>query len=68
MLRQQKEQLKRKRQVIDMILSFPLQTHISVFKRTGDIMIYPKGYTFSMEDFFVLAIPDMILVVNENEG
>lgn len=48
-LRQQKEQLKRKKQEMDMILN-ELQTHISVFERTGDIMTYQKGYTIEIKN------------------
>ncbi len=48
-LRQQKEQLKRKKQEMEMILN-ELQTHISVFERTGDIMTYQKGYTIEIKD------------------
>lgn len=48
-LRQQKEQLKRKKQEMDMILN-ELQTHISLFERTGDIMTYQKGYTIEIKD------------------
>ena len=43
-LRRQKEKLKRAQQEMAIVLS-ELQTHISVFERTGDIMIYQKGYT-----------------------
>ena len=48
-LRQQKEQLKRKKQEMDMILN-ELQTHISLFERTGDIMTYQKGYTIEIKN------------------
>lgn len=48
-LRQQKEQLKRQKQEMDMILN-ELQTHISVFERTGDIMTYQKGYTIEIKN------------------
>lgn len=47
-LRQQKEKLKRKQQEMAMILN-ELQTHISVFERTGDIMTYQKGYTVEVK-------------------
>lgn len=57
-LRQQKEQLKRKRQEIDMILN-ELQTHISVFERTGDIMSYQKGYTIEVK-----KSPEMNVLAN----
>lgn len=43
-LRQQKDRLKREQQEMAIILN-ELQTHISVFERTGDIMTYQKGYT-----------------------
>ena len=48
-LRQQMEQLKRKKQEIDIILN-ELQTHISVFERTGDIMTYQQSYTIEIKD------------------
>lgn len=48
-LRQQKEQLKRKKQEMDMILN-ELQTHIFLFERTGDIMTYQKGYTIEIKN------------------
>lgn len=48
-LRQQKEKLKRKQQEMAMILN-ELQTHISVFERTGDIMTYQKGYTVEVKN------------------
>lgn len=48
-LRRQKEKLRREHQEMAIILS-ELQTHISVFERTGDIMSYQKGYTIEMKD------------------
>lgn len=48
-LREQKERLKQKRQELDLVLN-ELQTHISVFERTGDIMTYQKGYTIEVKD------------------
>ena len=48
-LRQQKEKLKREQREMAIILN-ELQTHISVFERTGDIMTYQKGYTVEIKD------------------
>ena len=48
-LRRQKEKLKREQQEMAMILN-ELQTHISVFERTGDIMTYQKGYTIEIRN------------------
>lgn len=48
-LRQQKEKLRREQQEMAIILN-ELQTHISVFERTGDIMTYQKGYTVEIKD------------------
>ena len=59
-LRQQMEQLKRKKQEIDIILN-ELQTHISVFERTGDIMTYQKGYTIEIKNS-----PAMNVLVNRS--
>lgn len=47
-LRRQKDKLKREQQEMVYILN-ELQTHISVFERTGDIMIYQKGYTIEVK-------------------
>ncbi len=47
-LRKQKEKLWRKQQETAVILN-ELQTHISVFERTGDIMMYQKGYTIEVK-------------------
>lgn len=47
-LRRQKEKLKREQQEMAIILN-ELQTHISVFERTGDIMTYQKGYTIEVK-------------------
>lgn len=46
-LRRQKDRLKREQQEMAIILN-ELQTHISVFERTGDIMTYQKGYTIEV--------------------
>ena len=46
-LRKQKEKLSRRQQEMATILH-ELQTHISVFERTGDIMTYQKGYTIEI--------------------
>lgn len=48
-LRRQKEKLKQEQQEMAFILN-ELQTHISVFERTGDIMDYQKGYTIEVKD------------------
>ncbi len=47
-LRGQKEKLKREQQEMAIILN-ELQTHISVFERTGDIMTYQKSYTIEVK-------------------
>ncbi|MDE5819582.1 MAG: MerR family transcriptional regulator [Lachnospiraceae bacterium] len=54
-LRRQKEKLKRERQEMDIILN-ELQTHISVFERTGDIMTYQKGYTIEIKQSPVMNV------------
>lgn len=54
-LRQQKEKLKREQQETALILN-ELQTHISVFERTGDIMTYQKGYTIEIKNSPVLNV------------
>lgn len=48
-LRQQKEKLKRKQQEMAIILN-ELQTHISVFERTGDSMTYQKSYVIELKN------------------
>ena len=48
-LGQQKEKLVREQQEMAIILK-ELQTHISVFERTGDIMTYQKGYTVEIKN------------------
>ncbi len=48
-LRQQKEKLRQEQQERAIILN-ELQTHISVFERTGDIMTYQKSYTVEVKD------------------
>ena len=61
-LRQQKDKLRREQQETDMILN-ELQTHISVFERTGDVMTYQKGYTIEIKDspaMNVLAVRSMM--------
>lgn len=57
-LRQQKEKLKRTQQELAITVN-ELQTHISVFERTGDIMIYQKGYTIEVKNS-----PAMNVLVN----
>lgn len=52
---QQKEQLKRKKQELELILN-ELQTHISVFRRTGDIMTYQKSYTIEVKHSPVMNV------------
>ena len=48
-LRKQKKKLSRRQQEMATILH-ELQTHISVFERTGDIMTYQKGYTIEIKN------------------
>lgn len=48
-LRLQKENLRRRQQETAVILN-ELQTHISVFERTGDVMIYQKSYAIEIKD------------------
>lgn len=48
-LRRQKDRLKYEQQERAAILN-ELQTHISVFERTGDIMTYQKGYTIEIKE------------------
>lgn len=48
-LRLQKEELKRRQQEVAIILN-ELQTHISVFERTGDVMTYQKNYEIAVKD------------------
>ena len=48
-LRRQKDKLKYEQQEMAIILN-ELQTHISVFERTGDIMTYQKGYTIEIKN------------------
>ncbi len=54
-LRRQKEKLKREQQEMAIILN-ELQTHISVFERTGDIMTYQKGYTIETKQSPVMHV------------
>lgn len=61
-LRQQKDRLKREQQEKAIILN-ELQTHISVFERTGDIMTYQKSYTVEIKnspEMNVLAVRAMM--------
>lgn len=61
-LRKQKEKLKREQQEKAVILN-ELQTHISVFERTGDVMTYQKGYTIELKEspaMNVLAVRTMM--------
>lgn len=65
-LRRQKENLTRKQQEMAIILH-ELQTHISVYERTGDIMTYQKGYMIEIKDspeMNVLAIRNRMGVDN----
>ncbi len=48
-LRRQKEKLKRNQQELAIVMN-ELQTHISVFERTGDIMTYQKAYTIETKN------------------
>lgn len=59
-LRRQKDRLKREQQERAVILN-ELQTHISVFERTGDIMTYQKSYVVEIKnspEMNVLAVRD----------
>ena len=47
-LRQQKEKLRREQREMASILH-ELQTHITVFERTGDIMTYQKAYSVALK-------------------
>ena len=47
-LQKQKKKLEQKQQEMAIILN-ELQTHISIFERTGDIMTYQKGYTIEIK-------------------
>ena len=49
LLRQQRDKLKREQQEKDTILN-ELQTHISIFERTGDVMTYQKGYQIEIKN------------------
>lgn len=56
-LRRQKEKLKLEQREMAIVLN-ELQTHISVFERTGDIMTYQKSYTIEVKNspaLYVLA-------------
>lgn len=48
-LQKQKKKLEQKQQEMAIILN-ELQTHISIFERTGDIMTYQKGYTIEIKN------------------
>lgn len=54
-LRRQRDKLKRAQQEAAIILN-ELQTHISVFERTGDIMTYQKSYTVEIKNSPTLNI------------
>ena len=61
-LREQRDKLKREQQEKNMILN-ELQTHISVFERTGDVMTYQKGYSIEIKNsptMNVLAVRAMM--------
>ena len=61
-LREQRDNLKREQQEKNMILN-ELQTHISVFERTGDVMTYQKGYSIEIKNspaMNVLAVRAMM--------
>ena len=49
LLRQQRDKLKREQREKATILN-ELQTHISVFERTGDVMTYQKGYQIEIKN------------------
>ncbi len=48
-LRRQRDKLRREQQEMAVVLN-ELQTHISVFERTGDIMTYQKGYKIEIKN------------------
>lgn len=48
-LQKQKKKLEQRQQEMAIILN-ELQTHISIFERTGDIMTYQKGYTIEIKN------------------
>lgn len=48
-LQKQKKKLGQRQQEMTIILN-ELQTHISIFERTGDIMTYQKGYTIEIKN------------------
>ena len=54
-LQKQKEKLSGRQKEMDMILH-ELQTHISIFERTGDIMTYQKGYVVEIKDSPELSV------------
>ena len=49
LLRQQRDKLKRQQQEKALILN-ELQTHISIYERTGDVMTYQKGYQIEIKN------------------
>ena len=63
LLRQQRDKLKREQQEKATILN-ELQTHISIFERTGDVMTYQKGYQIEIKNsstlIFALAVSTFI--------
>jgi len=59
-LRRQKEKLSHRQQEMAIILH-ELQTHISVYERTGDIMTYQKGYVIEIRKF-----PEMKVLSTRN--
>ncbi|MCI8597239.1 MAG: MerR family transcriptional regulator [Lachnospiraceae bacterium] len=60
-LRRQRDKLKCEQQEMAIILN-ELQTHISLFERTGDIMTYQKGYTIEIKNS-----PEMIALATRNK-
>lgn len=55
MLRRQKAKLKHEQQEMAIVLN-ELQTHISVYERTGDIMTYQKNYTVEVKKSPVINV------------
>ena len=54
-LRQQRDRLRQEQQEAAAILN-ELQAHISIFERTGDIMMYQKGYTVEIRKSLAMNI------------
>ena len=64
LLRQQRDKLKREQQEKAAILN-ELQTHISIFERTGDVMTYQKGYQIEIKNSPAMNVPRAKMSVDE---